>query len=77
MSEPYLSMAEIEAKYPNEWVLIDLVKYRSEHRDLLGGVSSGTPQCGTSSTAGCSTSRRWATARFGTPASPTPIPCSC
>jgi hypothetical protein len=23
MAEPYLTMAEIEAKYPNQWVLID------------------------------------------------------
>jgi hypothetical protein len=23
MSEPYLTMAEIEAKYPNQWVLLD------------------------------------------------------
>ena len=37
MSEPYLTMAEIEAKYPNEWVLIDRPKYRSQFQELLGG----------------------------------------
>ncbi len=26
MAEPYLTMAEIEAKYPNEWVLVDRLK---------------------------------------------------
>lgn len=37
MSEPYLTMAEIEAKYPNQWVLIDQVKHRKGYQDLLGG----------------------------------------
>jgi hypothetical protein len=23
MAEPYLTMAEIEAKYPNEWLVLD------------------------------------------------------
>jgi hypothetical protein len=26
MAEPYLTMAEIETKYPNEWVLVDKLK---------------------------------------------------
>ena len=36
MGEPYLTMAEIEAKYPDEWVLLtDLRVGRSQQ--LLGG----------------------------------------
>lgn len=37
MGEPYLTMAEIEAKYPNEWVLIDQLKL-GRHQQVLGGV---------------------------------------
>lgn len=37
MAGEYLSMAEIEAKYPNEWVLIDRPKVDRRQR-LLGGV---------------------------------------
>ena len=37
MGEPYLTMAEIEAKYPNEWVLIDRPKV-DRYEDVLGGV---------------------------------------
>lgn len=37
MSEPYLTMAEIEAKYPNEWVLLDTVKF-GRYQQVLGGV---------------------------------------
>jgi hypothetical protein len=36
MSGEYLTMAEIETKYPNEWVLIDKPKVDRE-RKLLGG----------------------------------------
>jgi hypothetical protein len=36
MSEPYMTMAEIEAKYPNEWVLIDKPKVDS-YADVVGG----------------------------------------
>jgi hypothetical protein len=37
MSEPYLTIAEIEAKYPNEWVLLDKLKTRRDGT-ALGGV---------------------------------------
>ena len=37
MAEPYLTMAEIEAKYPNEWVLIANPKL-SKHHEIVGGV---------------------------------------
>lgn len=37
MSEPYLTMTEIEAKYPNQWVLIDQVKI-GRYQQVLGGV---------------------------------------
>ncbi len=36
MTEPYLSMPEIEARYPNEWVLIDRPK-TDRHQQVLGG----------------------------------------
>lgn len=36
MSEPYLTMAEISAKYPNEWVLIDRPK-TTKYQEVLGG----------------------------------------
>jgi hypothetical protein len=36
MNEPYLTMAEIEAKYPNEWVLINKPK-ATKHQEVLGG----------------------------------------
>ncbi len=37
MAEPYLTMAEIEAKYPNEWVLIDKLK-KDRNGYAVGGV---------------------------------------
>jgi hypothetical protein len=37
MAEPYLTMAEIEAKYPNEWVLIDKLK-KGRDGFAVGGV---------------------------------------
>lgn len=37
MNEPYLAMTEIEAKYPNQWVLIDQVKV-GRCQQVLGGV---------------------------------------
>lgn len=37
MSEPYLTMAEIKAKYPNEWVLIDNPKL-SRCQEILAGT---------------------------------------
>lgn len=36
MGEPYLTMAEIEAKYRNEWVLLDRPK-TDDLDDVLGG----------------------------------------
>jgi hypothetical protein len=36
MAEPYLTMAEIEAKYPNEWVLIDNPN-TTKYQQVLGG----------------------------------------
>ncbi len=36
MGEPYLTMAEIEAKYPNEWVLLDRPRVDALN-DVLGG----------------------------------------
>ena len=38
MAEPYLTMAEIEAKYPNEWVLIANPKMGKKHEWVLGGT---------------------------------------
>jgi hypothetical protein len=34
--EPYLTMAEIEAKYPNLWVLIDKPE-TTRYQEVLGG----------------------------------------
>ncbi|MDB5312779.1 MAG: hypothetical protein JWO38_6981 [Gemmataceae bacterium] len=36
MSESYLTMAEIEARYPNEWVLIDRPR-KTRYEEVLGG----------------------------------------
>jgi hypothetical protein len=36
MSEPYLTMAEIEAQYPNQWVLIANPKV-TKYQEVLGG----------------------------------------
>ncbi len=36
MAEPYLTMAEIESKYPNEWVLINNPK-TTKYQEVLGG----------------------------------------
>jgi len=36
MNEPYMTMAEIEVKYPNEWVLIDKPK-ATKYQKVLGG----------------------------------------
>ena len=36
MSEQYLTMTEIEAKYPNEWVLINNPK-TTKYQQVLGG----------------------------------------
>lgn len=38
MTEPYLTMAEIEAKYPNEWVLIASPTTRRRSLAPTGGV---------------------------------------
>lgn len=38
MAELYLTMAEIEAKYPNEWVLITNPTTRSKSLAPTGGV---------------------------------------
>jgi hypothetical protein len=37
MSEPYMTMAEIEAKYPNEWVLIANPTKRRRSLEVSGG----------------------------------------
>jgi hypothetical protein len=37
MAEPYMTMAEIEAKYPNEWVLIANPKL-TRYQEVVGGV---------------------------------------
>ena len=37
MAEPYMTMAEIEAKYPNEWVLVAQLKKRGDGF-AVGGV---------------------------------------
>jgi hypothetical protein len=37
MAEPYMTMAEIEAKFPNEWVLIADPKM-TRHHEIVGGV---------------------------------------
>jgi hypothetical protein len=37
MAEAYLTMAEIEAKYPNEWVLLANPKV-TKYQEVLGGV---------------------------------------
>ena len=36
MGESYMTMAEIEKKYPNEWVLIDNPK-TTRYQEVLGG----------------------------------------
>jgi hypothetical protein len=36
MAEPYMTMAEIEAKYPNQWVLIDNPKV-NRRQEIVGG----------------------------------------
>jgi hypothetical protein len=38
MAEPYMTMAEIEAKYPNEWVLIANPTRRGRSLAPTGGV---------------------------------------
>ena len=37
MGTEYLTMAEIEQKYPNEWVLIDQPKSRRGSQEVIGG----------------------------------------
>jgi hypothetical protein len=37
MAEPYMTMAEIEAKYPNEWVLIANPTKRGRSLEVTGG----------------------------------------
>jgi hypothetical protein len=44
MADDYLTMAEIEAKYPNEWVLIAEPKSKRGSQAVLGGrVAFHTP----------------------------------
>jgi hypothetical protein len=38
MAEPYMTMAEIEAKFPNEWVLIANPTARGQSPAPTGGV---------------------------------------
>ncbi len=37
MGEPYLTMAEIEKRYPNEWVLIEKPRKQRKPLKVLGG----------------------------------------
>jgi len=37
MAPPYLTMAEIEAKFPNEWVLLDRPKVNEQTLEVYGG----------------------------------------
>ncbi len=37
MAEPYMTMVEIEAKYPNEWVLIAAATTASGSQEVTGG----------------------------------------
>lgn len=37
MAEPYLTMAEIEARYPSEWVLVDKLR-KGRNGFAVGGV---------------------------------------
>jgi hypothetical protein len=37
MGEKYLTWAEMEKQYPNEWVLIDRPKLRRKSQEVLGG----------------------------------------
>lgn len=43
MSEPYLTVAEIEAKYPNEWVLLANPKKDRSNRVVGGFVILHAP----------------------------------
>jgi hypothetical protein len=38
MNEPYMTMAQIEAKYPNEWVLIDKPTSKPDSLAVTGGL---------------------------------------
>lgn len=37
MAEPYMTMAEIEAKYPNEWVFLANPTSRGKSLEVTGG----------------------------------------
>ena len=43
MPEPYLTMAEIEAKYPNEWVLVDKLKKGRDGVAVGGMIVTHSP----------------------------------
>ncbi len=43
MSEPYLTMAEIEQRYPNEWVLLDKPRTNRVQQVLGGQVVFHSP----------------------------------
>ena len=43
MTEPYLTIAEIECRYPNEWVLLDGVKTDRQLRVKSGFILHHTP----------------------------------
>jgi hypothetical protein len=38
MGEQYMTMAEIEKKYPNEWVLINKPTLKARSHEVVGGV---------------------------------------
>lgn len=41
MGSEYLTMAEIDARYPNEWVLIASPKFRRRWGELIGELLGG------------------------------------
>jgi hypothetical protein len=44
MAEPYLTMAEIEAKYPNQWVLVDKLKKGRDGLAVGGLLVAHSPE---------------------------------
>jgi signal peptidase I len=44
MAEPYMTIAEIEAKYPNEWVLVDKLKKGRDGMAVGGTVVVHSPE---------------------------------
>lgn len=44
MAEPYMTIAEIEAKYPHEWVLADRLKKGRDGTAVGGTVVAHSPE---------------------------------